>query len=160
MKTKLTFIIAAITLAVGCRTRPENASRSTLDIHIGTNRITSSTPKEYKIKRMAWTTNGLEVEGLTSAVSVDAVEAQMQQSQMNQQSFGQTLQLLQFMSVLANQRFGGNSVPQIVTNYIQLPPTVVTNYVPATSVIAVPAGPAIVTNHNTIAIPLPGNIPN
>lgn len=114
-------ILAAITLIVGCRTRPENASRSTLDIHIGTNRITSSTPKEYKIKRMAWTTNGLEVEGLTSAVSVDAVEAQMQQSQMNQQSFGQTLQLLQFMSVLANQRFGGGSAPQVVTNFVYVP---------------------------------------
>ena len=69
----------------------------------------------------------------------------------------QALQLLQFMSVLANQKFGGGSTPpQIVTNYVQLPP--VTNYV--SSVEAVNAGPAtiFIPGSNTISVPAPGNL--
>lgn len=145
--------IAAIALLAGCKTAPENGSRSTLDIVIGTNRITSSTPKEYKIKKLQWNADGFTVEGLDSAVNVNAVEAQTAQAQLNQQSFGQTLQLLQFMSVLANQKFGGGSTPpQIVTNYVQLPP--VTNSVPAVN-----AGPIIIPGSGTISVPASGNLP-
>lgn len=124
MKTILT-LVAIATILAGCKTRPENASRSTLEIQIGTNRIISSTPKEYKIKKLSWTTNGFEVEGLNSAVNVNAVEAQTAQTQANQQSFGQTMQLLQLMSVLASQKTGGgggiNQPPQVVTNFVYVP---------------------------------------
>lgn len=149
MKTILT-LVAIATILAGCKTRPENASRSTLEIQIGTNRIISSTPKEYKIKKLSWTTNGFEVEGLNSAVNVNAVEAQTAQTQANQQSFGQTMQLLQLMSVLASQKTGGggiNQPPQVVTNYIQLPPTIVTNF----ATVKVPVeGSFFITNTPTV----------
>ena len=130
MRTNL-ILLAALALTGGCLS-PERVTRSTLEIRHGTNYIKSSTPKEYKVKKLSWTEHGLEVEGLHSAVNTDAVEAQVQAAQIQSQNFSQAVQLLQVFGGLASQQFGGgglNRAPQVVTNYIQLPPQVVTNFV-------------------------------
>ena len=116
-------ILAALALTAGCVTSPERVTRSTLDITIGTNHIKSSTPKEYKIKKLKWTDAGFEVEGLTSAANADAIEAQVLQAQMQQQGFQQALQLFNSFGGLAAQYFSGGAVrpPQIVTNFVYVP---------------------------------------
>ena len=143
MKTSLAFALIAA-LCAGCLNSPERVTRSTLDIIVGTNHIKSSTPKEYKIKKMKWTADGFEVEGLDSSANVNALEVQAQQAQMVQQSFGQGMQMFQLGMSLAAQYFSGGHVnqPQVITNYIQLPPTVVTNFVTLS--------PAILTNTPTV----------
>ena len=125
------YLLAALALTGGCLTSTEKVSRSTLDIMIGTNHIKSSTPKEYKIQKLQWDKDGFTVEGLNSAVNVNAVEAQVQQAQMAQQSFGQGMQMFQLGMSLAAQYFSGGHVnqPQVITNYIQLPPQIITNYI-------------------------------
>lgn len=127
-KMKHLYLLTALAL-VGCANSPEKVTRSTLDIMIGTNHIKSSTPKEYKIKKMKWTADGVEVEGLVSAANADAIEAQVQQAQLQQQNFNQVLQTFQLLGGMAAQYFSGGAMrpPQIITNYVQLPP--VTNYI-------------------------------
>jgi len=144
----------AFALTAGCANSPERVTRSTLDITVGTNHIKSSTPKEYKIKKLKWTDAGFEVEGLTSAANADAIESQMLQAQMQQQGFQQALQLFNSFGGMAAQYFSGGAMrpPLVVTNYVQLPPIVVTNYMP--QVISAPAGsttfvvPAVTTTTN------------
>lgn len=120
---KRIYLLIAIALTGGCLNSPERVTRSTLDIVIGTNHIKSSTPKEYKIKKLQWNDTGFTVEGLDSSANVNAVEAQVQQAQMLQQGFAQGMQMLQFMSVLAAQHFGGggNQPPQVTTNFVYVP---------------------------------------
>ena len=113
--------IAALALLAGCLS-PERVTRSTLEIHHGTNYIKSSTPKEYKVKKLKWSEDGIEVEGLNSAVNVNAVEAQVHQAELLQQGFAQSLQMLQFMSAIAGNYFSGRNVaPQVITNFVYVP---------------------------------------
>lgn len=114
--------MAAFTLNAGCLS-PERVTRSELEIRHGTNYIKSSTPKEYKIKKLHWGEDGIEVEGLNSLVNANAVEAQVQQAQLFQQSFAQSLQMLQLFGQLGAQYFSGGAVrpPQVVTNFVYVP---------------------------------------
>jgi uncharacterized lipoprotein YajG len=121
---KLLPLLAALALMAGCANSPEKVTRSTLDIMIGTNHIKSSTPKEYKIKKLSWTADGFTVEGLDSSANVNAIEAQIQQAHMMQQGFAQSLQMLQLGMNLAAQHFGGgggNQPPQVITNFVYVP---------------------------------------
>lgn len=112
----------ALATLTGC-TSTERVTRSELEIRHGTNYIKSSTPKEYKVKRLKWDETGVEVEGLNSSVNVNAVEAQVQQAQLFQQGFAQSLQMLQLFGQLGAQYFSGGAVrpPQVVTNFVYVP---------------------------------------
>lgn len=148
-------LLTALTLS-GCANSPEKVSRSTYEIISGTNRFKASTPKDHKIEKLQW--GDLEIVGLDSSVNAGAVASQVQQLQFMQQ-------LMNNYGQLAYQAWSKqNTMPQVVTNYIQLPGPVVTNYVPVaafnqpTSNLPL-ATPTLTLPNGTIVVPAVTTIP-
>ena len=106
---KLLYLIP-LTL-VGCVSGPERLTETKFNFVHGTNHITLSTPKEYKIKKLKLNEkDGLEIEGLVSTVNAGAVEAQTAQADMMNQLMVQNAAMLQQFGNLAAQYFSGGVV--------------------------------------------------
>ena len=112
--------LIACALTVGCA-GPERLTETKFNFVHGTNHITLSTPKEYKIKKLVLNErDGLAIEGLVSTVNAGAVEAQTAQADMMNQLMMQNSAMLQQFGNLAAQYFSGGIVrgnaPVILTN--------------------------------------------